>query len=71
MRVLIEKIGPADYIDLIVSENDIHKIKFGEMVTCETYFCGRKLYIGIYEIKELVYEKEDSEGEEKNREDNE
>lgn len=71
MRILIEEIDGFDYCDIILSEKEVYSMKFGEMVTGKTYFHGKEMYIGIYEIKDLIYEKEIAERKRQDPEDNE
>ncbi len=64
MRVLIEEIEGNHYLDILLSEKDVNMIRYGEMITRDAYMDGKRLHIGIYEIKDLVYGKEREEFEE-------
>ena len=47
MRIILEEIDYSYYIDAVLSEDDVEKLKEGNMLTGETVHKRRKYYVGV------------------------
>jgi hypothetical protein len=47
MRIIIDEVDNSNYMDIILTPNDMKKIRVGEMTLGEFTFKYRKFYVGI------------------------
>jgi hypothetical protein len=67
MKLIIEEIGSSYYIDIIASDKELTRIKFGEMVNTESRVKGKYFYVGVstfgnLQEKELYWDDEEEDG---------
>lgn len=57
MRLVVEEIDGPIYIDVVISPEELEKMRFGEMIDTSMIASGYRFYVGVR--MDSTYEKED------------